>query len=109
MDGQRQRRARRPAGFTLVELIGVVALVVVLSIAAIPAIGAITRARQSATVAESARLITAARQRAMATSRPAGVEIDLVLSATVPVMHSGPLRAVAVRGNRETRLRHLAA
>lgn len=74
---QARRRKRAVRGFTLVELLGVIALAAALSCLAIPALGAMTRARQSAAAGEVARLLTLARQRAITTGAPTGVVVNL--------------------------------
>ncbi len=75
----------RGAGFTLVEVMVVVAIMGIVSLSIVPAIGSMTQARRAAAVQEVTRRFQVARARALATGKPHGVEV-LVGAGTVRSM-----------------------
>lgn len=73
---RRTHRETRDRGFTLVELIAMLALIAALSIAAAPAMTVMQRSRERAAIVEMARLITLAQRRALTTGESTGVRLD---------------------------------
>lgn len=67
----------RGRGFTLAEMLAVVAIVGVLAASVTPAIRMLDDARRAALRAEVVRMVTVARAHSAASARPSGVEIDL--------------------------------
>lgn len=75
------------------------ALIAALSIAAAPAMTVVQRSRERAALSETARLLTLAQRRAVATGEPTGVAIDVDAGAiTLLRLPSGSAQPVALDG-----------
>jgi prepilin-type N-terminal cleavage/methylation domain-containing protein len=75
-----KRRIAQPArrGFTMLELAVVLLVMSVVAVSVLPAVGLLDASRRSAAGDELARVLEDARERARASGRPFGVEIDAV-------------------------------
>lgn len=76
--------------FTLLEVTVVVLLIGILAAAVVPALGTMDAARGAAAHREVARLLNVARERAMSSAEPTGVEFDLASQAMKMVRLASP-------------------
>lgn len=84
------RDAHFRRGFTLLEVTVVVLLVGILAAAVVPSLETMDAARGAAAQREVARFLSVARERAMASAEPTGVQFDLTAQSMTMVRLASP-------------------